>query len=60
MEKFHVRRRAPWMVMFADNAIGNSSTDTGGTYSTAMPSAAGAYSYQCTIHPGMNGSVTVQ
>jgi plastocyanin len=25
-----------------------------------MPTAAGVYNYECTIHAGMDGSVTVQ
>ncbi len=40
-------------------ASSNSPTQTTGTYQLAMPTAAGVYTYQCTIHPGMNGSVTV-
>lgn len=31
-----------------------------GTRTTVMPSAPGTYSYNCTIHPGMSGTVTVQ
>ena len=47
-------------VTFADNTITDSGDQGGGTYSTAMPTAAAVYNYECTIHPGMNGSVTVQ
>jgi plastocyanin len=38
-------------------AIGDFSS---GSRTTVAPSAAGTYSYHCTIHAGMNGSVTVQ
>jgi plastocyanin len=31
-----------------------------GSKSSVMPSTAGTYSYRCTIHPGMDGTVTVQ
>lgn len=31
-----------------------------GTKAMAMPTAAGVYTYKCTLHAGMNGSVTVQ
>ena len=48
-------------VTFADNAIADSGDQGGGTYQTQMPTTAGEYAYQCTIHPSdMNGSVTVQ
>ena len=48
-------------VTFASGAIVNSTTKSSGTFATAMPTATGAYSYQCTIHPNdMNGTVTVQ
>ena len=47
-------------VTFADNAITDSGDQGGGMYQTAMPTASGLYTYQCTIHAGMNGSVTVQ
>jgi plastocyanin len=47
-------------VTFADNAITDSGDQGGGMYQTAMPTASGLYTYQCTVHAGMNGSVTVQ
>jgi plastocyanin len=47
-------------VTFANASITSSSTQAGGTYSTAMPSAAGTYSYSCTLHAGMSGTVQVQ
>ena len=47
-------------VTFADMAITDSSDRGGGMYQTAMPTASGLYTYRCTIHSGMNGSVTVQ
>lgn len=31
-----------------------------GTKAMAMPAAPGVYTYKCTLHAGMNGSVTVQ
>ena len=49
-------------VTFADNAITSSSNQnqTIGNYTTAMPTTAGTYTYQCTNHAGMDGSVLVQ
>ena len=49
-------------VTFANNAITSSSNQnqTIGNYTTAMPTMAGTYTYQCTNHPGMDGSVLVQ
>ena len=48
-------------VTFASSAVSAPSvTQTTGTFQVVMPTATGAYSYQCTIHAGMNGSVTVQ
>jgi plastocyanin len=40
---------------------GSSSQNQGGgsTFSRAFPTA-GTFTYQCTIHPGMSGTVTVQ
>ena len=50
----------PHNVTFANGAIGDSGTQTSGTFSAAMPTALGDYDYQCTIHNGMDGTVTVQ
>jgi plastocyanin len=48
-------------VTFASNAVSAPSiTQTTGTFQVVMPTAAGVYNYECTIHAGMDGSVTVQ
>ena len=47
-------------VTFADNQITGQSTQTTGTHQAVMPTAVGTYTYQCTIHAGMNGSVKVE
>ena len=49
-------------VTFADEEVSAASaTKTTGTFQVALPTAAGIYTYQCTIHPNdMNGTVTVQ
>lgn len=47
-------------VTFANTAIGNTGNYSTGSKTLTMPSAAGSYPYQCTIHAGMNGSVTVK
>jgi len=44
-------------VTFADGTSGNRSA--GATYSKTFPTA-GTFSYQCTLHGGMNGSVVVK
>jgi plastocyanin len=50
----------------AHNVTFDASTITGsgnfatGSKSLAMPAVAGTYTYHCTIHPGMTGSVQVQ
>ena len=49
-------------VIFSDPAITDSGTQPSGTFATAMPSAPGTYTYECSIHAsiGMTGSVVVQ
>lgn len=45
-------------VTFADPSIPSSGDRTSGTFERAF-SAAGSFAYQCTIHPGMTGTVNV-
>jgi len=47
-------------VTFAGGAAASSVNMSTGTFQSTMPATAGTYSYQCTIHPGMTGSVLVQ
>ncbi len=48
-------------VTFASSAVSApSATQPTGTFQVTMPTAAAVYNYECTIHPGMDGSVTVQ
>jgi len=47
-------------VTFASAAVTPSGNMSSGTFQAAMPAAAGTYTYQCTIHSGMTGSVQVQ
>jgi len=44
-------------VTFASDA--SNTLGSGATYSRAFPTA-GTFTYQCTLHPGMTGTVTVQ
>jgi len=47
-------------VTFASTAVSSSITQATGSFLVTMPMATGVYTYRCTIHPGMDGSVTVQ
>ncbi len=48
-------------VTFDGGAVAASGTITAGTAKAlVMPTAAGTYTYKCTFHSGMNGSVVVQ
>jgi plastocyanin len=47
-------------VTFDGNAVPASGNFATGTKSLMMPTAAGTYTYKCTLHAGMNGSVLVQ
>jgi plastocyanin len=50
----------PHNVTFTNASITSSSTQNSGTFATAMPTTAGDYAYQCTIHSGMTGTVRVE
>jgi plastocyanin len=43
-----------------DGAVGNIPNFTSGSQSLQMPATAGTYTYKCTLHAGMTGSVLVQ
>jgi plastocyanin len=47
-------------VIFASQNITSIGDWTSGDRTATMPAAAGTYSYTCTIHAGMNGTVKVQ
>ena len=47
-------------VTFANTAVGTTGNYSTGAKTLTMPTAAGSYPYQCTLHGGMNGSVTVK
>ena len=47
-------------INFASASIADEPNRSTGAYATAMPVAAGTYTYQCNFHSGMNGSVLVQ
>ena len=47
-------------ITFASAAVTGAGDFATGTKSIAMPAAAGTYTYRCTLHAGMSGSVLVQ
>ena len=47
-------------VTFANQTITSVNNWTSGDRTVAMPAATGTYSFTCTIHAGMNGTVKVQ
>lgn len=47
-------------VTFSDASIGTTGNFSSGAKTLAMPAAPGTYSYRCTIHAGMSGTVQVQ
>jgi plastocyanin len=47
-------------VIFAGQAVAPISDWTTGNRTAVMPTAPGTYSYTCTLHAGMSGSVKVQ
>ena len=47
-------------VTFANAAIGSTANYSTGSMTLTMPAAAGSYPYQCTLHGGMTGTVTVK
>lgn len=47
-------------VTFVDASIGGTGTFRSGSASLTMPGTAGTYSYSCTLHAGMTGSVKVE
>jgi plastocyanin len=47
-------------VTFNSGGATNIGDFTTGSRTTTMTTAPGTYSYRCTIHAGMNGTITVQ
>lgn len=47
-------------VTFANQNVASVGNWNSGDRTVTMPAAAGTYSYTCTIHAGMNGTVKVQ
>jgi plastocyanin len=47
-------------VIFSNQNVPSITDWTSGDRTTTMPAAAGTYSYTCTIHAGMSGTVKVQ
>jgi plastocyanin len=50
----------PHNATFASTSIVSTGEFSTGTREVVMPAAAGTYSYTCTIHAGMSGTVKVQ
>jgi plastocyanin len=47
-------------VTFASTAVTSVGNFASGTQAVTMPAAAGTYTFRCTLHAGMSGSVLVQ
>jgi plastocyanin len=47
-------------VTFDNSSIGGSGNFSSGSKTLTMPAAAGTYTYKCTIHASMTGTVTVK
>ena len=47
-------------VTFANAAVGSTADFTSGSKTLTMPAATGSYTYRCTIHSGMTGTVAVK
>jgi len=45
---------------FALQSIGSTGRYRTGSASLVMPASPGTYPYTCTVHPGMDGTVTVE
>ena len=50
----------PHNVTFSNSSITNIPNQTTGAHSTTMPTTPGDYTYECTNHTGMAGTVRVQ
>jgi plastocyanin len=50
----------PHNASFANATIGKTSDFSSGVQSLAMPATPGTYTYTCTFHAGMSGTVQVQ
>jgi plastocyanin len=47
-------------VTFASTSITSITDFSSGSRTAIVPQQTGTYSYQCTIHPGMTGTIVVQ